>query len=159
MVDMLNKMNTVEKALTQELGRAPRACELAERMKTKPEKIRQLRELRQQVVSLDSAVSEDNDTTIEEITSDTSIESPVETVGRKILKGTVREALSVLNDREKIVIALRYGLGDDNPRTLEEIGKVFNVTREHIRKIEIEALQKLRESDSLGKLAALAAEM
>ena len=159
MVDMLNKMNTMEKALTQELGRAPRACELAERMKTKPEKIRQLRELRQQVVSLDSAVSEDNDTTIEEITSDTSIESPVETVDRNILKDTVHEALSVLNDREKIVIALRYGLTDGNQRTLEEIGKVFNVTREHIRKIEIEALQKLRESDSLGKLAALAAEI
>ena len=159
MVDMLNKMNTVEKALTQELGRAPRACELAERMKTKPEKISQLKELRQQVVSLDSAVSEDNDTTIEEMTSDTSIESPVKTVERNILKDTVREALTALNDREKIVIAMRYGLTDGNQRTLEEIGKVFNVTREHIRKIEIEALQKLRESDSLGKLAALAAEI
>lgn len=159
MVDMINKMNTVEKALTQELGRAPRVYEVAFRMKAKPEKIHQLRELQQQVVSLDSAVSDDNDTTIGEITSDKNIESPIDTVERNMLKDTVREALSGLNDREQIVIALRYGLSDGNQRTLEEIGKVFNVTREHIRKIEIESLRKLRESDSLGKLAALAAEI
>lgn len=159
MVDMINKMNTAEKALTQELGRAPRVYEVALRMKVKPEKISQLRELRQQVVSLDSAVSDDNDTTIGEITSDTSIESPVDTAERNMLKDTVREALSVLNDREQMVISLRYGLSDGNQRTLEEIGRVFNVTREHIRKLEIDALRKLRESDSLGRLAALAKEI
>lgn len=159
MVDMINKMNTVEKALTQELGRAPRVCEVALRMKVKPEKIQQLQELRQQVVSLDSAVSEDNDTTVGEITSDTNIESPVETVERHILRDSVREALSALSEREQMVLSLRYGLSDGNQRTLEEIGKVFNVTREHIRQIEIDALQKLRESDSLGKLAALAQEI
>lgn len=156
MVDMLSKMNTVEKTLMQQLGREPRTSEIARRMKTTPERICQLRDLRQQVVSLDSAVSDDNDTTIGELTSDTKSESSFEQVERHMLCESVRQALSALTEREQMVMSMRYGLSDGVPRNLDEIGRVFNVTREHIRKLERGALDKLRQSNQLKMLAELA---
>jgi RNA polymerase sigma factor (sigma-70 family) len=156
MVDMLSKMNTVEKKLQNDLGRAPSDDEIASSMRVKPERIPQLRELRQQVVSLDATISDDNDATIGEMTSDTNTESPIDVTERHILQESVRAALSMLNEREQMVVSMRYGLSDGVQRTLDEIGHVFNVTREHIRKLEMCALDKLRTSNRLKVLAELA---
>lgn len=156
MVDMLSKMNNVEKKLTQELGRSPSDDEIASCMRVKTERIPQLRELRQQVVSLDAAISDDNDATIGEMTYDTRTESPVDVTERHIIQDSVRAALSMLTEREQMVISMRFGLSDGIQRTLDEIGRVFNVTREHIRKLEMAALDKLRTSNKLKVLAELA---
>lgn len=155
MVDMLNKMNSVEKTLTQELGRVPSIDEVADKMKKDVEKIQQLRELRQQTVSLDCAVSEDNDTTIGELVKDETIEDPIVSVERHMVQEKVREALSMLSEREQVVIDLRFGLSDGNGHTLDEIGRIFNVTREHIRQIEINAIEKLKQFNGLKALAEL----
>lgn len=156
MVDMISKMNTVEKKLLNELGRSPSDEEIASCMRVKTERIPQLRELRQQVVSLDATISDDNDATIGEMTCDTRTESPVDVTERHIIQDSVRAALSMLTEREQMVVSMRYGLSDGIQRTLDEIGRVFNVTREHIRKLEMAALDKLRTSNRLKVLAELA---
>lgn len=153
MVDALNKLNNVEKALTQSLGREPADREIAARMGITKEKLSQLRKFRQMSISLDSSIRGDDDTTYGDLMSDERSEDAAEETERLQVKEKVRDALSGLTERERLVIDLRYGLSDGCDRTLEEIGRVFNVTREHIRQVEIGALAKLRES---GQLMALA---
>ena len=156
-IDQLNKLDKVERELSQSMHRPPTSEEVSKAMGVSREDVNQLRDIRQQTVSLDGAVGEDNDTPLVDIISDERIESPVEAAERSLVCETVHKALSGLTEREKMVIDMRFGLSDGTVRTLEEIGKVFNVTREHIRQVELEALSKLRSSSALSTLSALGA--
>ena len=151
-IDQLNKLDKIERELSQVLRRAPTVEESAEAMGMSCEEVNHLRDIRQQTVSLDGAIEYDIDTAIVDVISDDSVESPVEATEKSLVCDTVRKALSGLTEREKMVVDMRFGLTDGTVRTLEEIGRLFNVTREHIRQVELEALSKLRNSDSLGAL-------
>ena len=155
-VDHLNKLNAKETALTNKLGRAPRVYELASAMGMSCGAIRQLMETRQQVVSLDSPMDGETDTTIGAVIKNESSEDPAEKSEQNMLRERVQKALECLNDRERMVISMRFGMEDGAPRTLEDIGRLFNVTREHIRQVEIEAFEKLRTSADAAALAELA---
>lgn len=152
MVETINKLIRVSRQLLQQLGRDPTSAEIAEKMGISEERVCEIQKIAQDPVSLENPVGEEEDSKIADFVEDESIKSPVEAASQLILKEQLLAAIDTLTPREQKVIRLRYGLDDSHPRTLEEVGKEFNVTRERIRQIEAKALRKLRNPNRCKKL-------
>ena len=152
MVETINKLVRVNRQLLQELGREPRPDELAKAMDTTEEKVREIMKIAQEPVSLETPIGEEEDSHLGDFIADESERSPQEAAEAEILKEEIESVLDTLTGREKTVIKLRFGLIDGQPRTLEDVGREFNVTRERIRQIEGKALRKLRHPSRSRRL-------
>ncbi|MGT2666056.1 RNA polymerase sigma factor RpoD [Streptococcus rifensis] len=144
MVETINKLVREQRNLLQELGQDPTPNQIAERMDMTPDKVREILKIAQEPVSLETPIGEEDDSHLGDFIEDEVIESPEEYTTRIVLREQLDEVLDTLTDREENVLRLRFGLDDGKMRTLEDVGKVFNVTRERIRQIEAKALRKLR---------------
>ena len=154
MVETINKMTRIQRQLIQDLGREPSAEEISEAMggELTPKRIREIQRIAMEPVSLETPIGEEDDSHLGDFIEDKDSESPVEYTTRQLLKEELYGILKDLSDREERVIRLRYGLDDNRPRTLEEVGKEFGVTRERIRQIEAKAIKKLRHPTRSKKL-------
>lgn len=152
MVETINKLVRCQRQLMQELGREPSPEEIAAKMETTPEKVREIIKISQEPISLESPVGEEDDSNLGDFIPDTDAISPDEYASNELLKDELRNVLETLTDREERVLRLRFGLDDGRMRTLEEVGKEFGVTRERIRQIEAKALRKLRHPSRSKKL-------
>ena len=152
MVETIHRLSRTSKQLMQELGRDPTNAEIAERMGISENRVIEIQKIAQDPVSLESPVGEEDESRISDFVEDESIKSPTENAAQDILKTQLLQVIETLTPREQKVIRLRYGLDDCHPRTLEEVGKEFNVTRERIRQIEAKALRKLRHPNRSKKL-------
>jgi RNA polymerase primary sigma factor len=152
MIETINKLMRVQKKLIQKLGREPTEKELSDEMEMKPDQVRQVYRMAQQPISLQSKVGDNDDAKYGDFIPDTSAENPSEQTAYSMLRERLQEILTTLTDRERQVLDFRFGLTDGFSRTLEEVGKQFNVTRERIRQIEAKALRKLRHPSRLKKL-------
>ena len=152
MVETIHKVSRVQRQLLQENGREATPEEIAVAMNTTPEKIRDIMKIAQDPVSLETPIGEEEDSHLADFIEDEDSPSPEEAAASTLLHEQLEEVLNTLTEREKIVLELRYGLNDGRPRTLEEVGKVFNITRERIRQIEAKALRKLRQPSRSKKL-------
>ena len=152
MVETINKLIRIQRQLLQEYGREPTNEEVAKEMGITVEKVREIKKVSQDPVSLETPIGEEEDSHLGDFIADDDIPSPVDAAAYAMLQKQLREVLDTLSDREKKVLILRFGLDDGRPRTLEEVGKEFNVTRERIRQIEAKALRKLRHPSRSKKL-------
>lgn len=152
MVETIHKLSRVSKQLMQELGRDPTTSEVAERMGISEQRVSEIQKIAQDPVSLESPVGEEDESKIGDFVEDDNMKSPAESAAQDILKAQLLAVIETLTPREQKVIRLRYGLDDNHPRTLEEVGKEFNVTRERIRQIEAKALRKLRNPNRSKRL-------
>jgi RNA polymerase primary sigma factor len=152
MVETINKLIRVSRSLLQELGREPVAEEIAERMLITPEKVREIVKVSQEPVSLETPIGEEEDSHLGDFIPDNQALAPSDAASHKLLKEQVESVLEGLTGRERRVLQLRFGLEDGRTRTLEEVGREFNVTRERIRQIEAKALRKLRHPSRSRKL-------
>ena len=152
MIETINKLMRVQKRLIQKLGREPTEAELAVEIEMSPEDVRKVYRMAQQPISLQSKVGDSDDAKYGDFIPDTSAENPSEQTAYAMLRERLQEILTTLTDRERQVLDYRFGLTDGFSRTLEEVGKQFNVTRERIRQIEAKALRKLRHPSRLKKL-------
>ena len=154
MVETINKMTRIQRQLTQELAREPTAEEIADRMDgdITPERVRQIQRINLEPVSLETPIGEEDDSHLGDFIEDKEVITPNEYASNELLKNELQEILKELTPREAKVLQLRYGLEDNRPHTLEEVGKEFNVTRERIRQIEAKALRKLRHPSRSKKL-------
>ena len=144
MVETINRLARVSKKLLQKLGREPSTEEIAEEMGISPQKVAEIQKIALDPISLENPVGEEEDTKIGDFIEDTTSISPMEAATRTMLKNQLLSVINTLTPREQKVIRLRYGLDDGYPKTLEQVGQEFNVTRERIRQIEAKALRKLR---------------
>ncbi len=144
MVETINKLMRVSRKLLQELGREPNPDEIGKEMDLPPERVMEIQRIAQDPVSLNTPIGEENDTVLGEFIEDEGGTAPTDAVSDMMRKKQLLEVLETLTPREEKVLRLRYGLDDGRIRTLEEVGKIFNVTRERIRQIESKALRKLR---------------
>ena len=144
MVETMNKVLRVQRTMLQELGREPTVDELAAKVDLTPDKVRDIQRIAQEPVSLETPVGEEDDSSLGDFVEDPTAEAPATAAARVLLGEAITEALTELNDRERQVVKLRFGLDDGQVRTLEEVGKEFGVTRERIRQIESKTLAKLR---------------
>ena len=144
MVETINKLVREQRNLLQELGQDPTPEQIGERMDMTPDKVREILKIAQEPVSLETPIGEEDDSHLGDFIEDEVIENPVDYTTRVVLREQLDEVLDTLTDREENVLRLRFGLDDGKMRTLEDVGKVFNVTRERIRQIEAKALRKLR---------------
>lgn len=151
MVETINRFIRTSRKLMQELGREPTPEEVAKEMGIEPEKVREIIKVSQEPTSLEAPVGEEKDSTLGDFIPDEEIR-PEDQASAELLKAHLAEVLDTLNDREKKVLKLRFGLEDGRQRTLEEVGKEFGVTRERIRQIEAKALRKLRHPTRSKKL-------
>ena len=151
-LDAVNKLTRTQRELTQVLGRAPSFEELAEDLDLEVTRVIELRRIAQDTVSLESPVGEDDDGTLGDLVEDVDSERPADVATFSSLQDQLAAALEGLNDREREVLIMRFGLADGRTRTLEEVGSHFKVTRERIRQLETKALAKLRHPDKSGKL-------
>ena len=152
MVETINKMARVQRQMTLELNREPSDEELAEKMGISVEKVREVMKISQDPVSLDTPIGEEDDSHLGDFIKDERSMSPEEYATNEILKEEIQNVLMTLQEREREVLELRFGLVDGTSHTLEEVGKKFNVTRERIRQIEAKALRKLRHPSRAKKL-------
>ena len=152
MVETINKLARVQRQLTLELNREPSEEELAKKMGVSVEKIREIYKISQDPVSLETPIGEEDDSHLGDFIKDERNQSPEEFATNEMLKDEISEVLLTLTEREEKVIRLRFGLEDGKPRTLEEVGQMFGVTRERIRQIEAKALRKLRHPSRSRKL-------
>jgi RNA polymerase primary sigma factor len=152
MVETINKLIRVQRGLLQELGREPTAEETAERMLITPDKVREIQKVSQEPVSLETPIGEEEDSHLGDFIPDNQALAPSDAASHKLLKEQVESVLEGLTLRERRVLQLRFGLEDGRTRTLEEVGREFNVTRERIRQIEAKALRKLRHPSRSRKL-------
>ena len=154
MVETINKMTRVQRQLVQELGRDPTAEEISEKMEgtLSPERIREIQRIALEPVSLETPIGEEDDSHLGDFIEDKDAQSPEEYTTKSLLKDELYEIMKDLTDREERVLRLRYGLDDNRPRTLEEVGREFGVTRERIRQIEAKAIRKLRHPTRAKKL-------
>ena len=152
MVETINKLIRISRQLLQELGREPTSEEIAKEMGITVEKVREIKKISQDPVSLETPIGEEEDSHLGDFIPDDDVPAPVESAAYSMLKEQLMEVLDTLSEREKKVLMLRFGLEDGRPRTLEEVGKEFNVTRERIRQIEAKALRKLRHPSRSKKL-------
>ncbi len=152
MVETINKLTRVNRQLTQKLGREPSVEEIGKEMNISEEKVREIMKISQDTVSLDTPVGEEEDSNLGTFIQDENAISPQESATQVMLKEQLLDVLNTLTPREQKVIMLRYGIEDGHSRTLEDVGKEFNVTRERIRQIEAKALKKLRQPSRSKKL-------
>ena len=156
MVETINKINRYQRSLIQELGREPTAQEISDRMdpscRLSPERIREIQKIALEPVSLETPIGEEDDSHLGDFLEDKETESPSQYTTKELLKDELYEIMKDLTDREERVLRLRYGLDDSRPRTLEEVGKEFGVTRERIRQIEAKAIRKLRHPTRAKRL-------
>jgi len=152
MVETINKLARVQRQLTLELNREPSEEELAKKMNTTVDKIREIYKISQDPVSLETPIGEEDDSHLGDFIKDESSLSPEEFATNEMLKDEISQVLETLTEREEKVVRLRFGLEDGKPRTLEEVGQMFGVTRERIRQIEAKALRKLRHPSRSRKL-------
>ena len=153
MIETINKLMRVQKKLIQKLGREPSEAELSAEMSMPAEQVRAVKRMAQQPISLQSKVGDNDDAHYGDFIPDLSSENPFEVTEGHLLKERLREILETLTDRERQVVDFRFGLTDGYSRTLEEVGRLFNVTRERIRQIEAKALRKLRHPSRMKSLA------
>ena len=152
MVETINKLTRVQRVLLQELGREPTPAEIAEKMNVTEERVREIQKIAQDPVSLETPIGEEEDSHLGDFIEDEKTATPSDSVASTMLKEQLLGVLDTLTPREEKVIRLRYGIDDGKPRTLEEVGREFNVTRERIRQIEAKALRKLRHPSRSKKL-------
>ena len=155
MMDTITQMQTAENTLIKRLGRAPNDAEIAEEAGLTVGKVREAKRVAPEPISLFEPVGEDN-ATIGDFIEDQDAGAPFELVLARMNQADLREVLSRLNDRERQVIEMRYGLGADEPKTLDEVGRLFSVTRERIRQIESKALAKMRNPGGPARLRRVA---
>jgi len=144
MIESINKLVRTSRRLIQEYGREPSAEEIAEEMQMSADKVRSILKIAQEAISLETPVGDDGDSNFGDFIEDKSAESPANATAFSVFQEKLDEVLGSLTEREEKVLRLRFGLGDGYPRTLEEVGSVFNVTRERVRQIEAKALRKMR---------------
>ena len=152
MVETINKLTRVSRQLLQELGREPSPEEIAEEMEIPVDRVREIQKISQEPVSLETPIGEEEDSHLGDFLPDEDIPAPQDAAASTILKEQLVEVLGTLTEREQKVLRLRFGLDDGRARTLEEVGREFNVTRERIRQIEAKALRKLRHPSRSRKL-------
>ena len=152
MVETINKLIRVSRQLLQELGREPTAEEIAKEMDMPVDRVREILKISQEPVSLETPIGEEEDSHLGDFIQDDNVPVPAEAAAQTLLKEQLDEVLATLTEREQKVLRLRFGLDDGRPRTLEEVGKEFDVTRERIRQIEAKALRKLRHPSRSRKL-------
>ncbi len=152
MVETINKLVRIQRQLLQDLGREPTTDEIATHMEMTPEKVREIQKLSQEPVSLETPVGEEEDSSLGDFIEDADAVVPLERASFRLLQEQLESVLHTLSGREKEVIRLRFGLVDGQPRTLEDVGKKFGVTRERIRQIESKTLSKLRHPSRSQKL-------
>ncbi|PCM40778.1 RNA polymerase sigma factor RpoD [Mammaliicoccus sciuri] len=152
MVETINKLIRVQRQLLQDLGRDPFPEEIGEEMDLPPEKVREILKIAQEPVSLETPIGEEDDSHLGDFIEDQDAQSPSDHAAYELLKEQLEDVLDTLTDREENVLRLRFGLDDGRTRTLEEVGKVFGVTRERIRQIEAKALRKLRHPSRSKRL-------
>lgn len=152
MVETINKLIRVSRQLLQELGREPTPEEIAEEMNMPTDRVREILKISQEPVSMETPIGEEEDSHLGDFIQDDHVEVPVDAATFTLLHEQLMEVLDTLTDREQKVLRLRFGLDDGRPRTLEEVGREFNVTRERIRQIEAKALRKLRHPSRSKKL-------
>ena len=151
-VDMINKLIRSRRDLSQDLGREPTIEEIAKELEIDPDRVEELNKIAQNPVSLETPVGEEDDSTLGDFVEDGSAEVPVEAATFRLLQDYISHALEGLNDRERDVLIMRFGLEDGRVRTLEEVGERFGVTRERIRQLETKALAKLRHPNNSRRL-------
>jgi RNA polymerase primary sigma factor len=152
MVESINKVHRVQRQMLQDLEREPTVEELAEAVGLSEDRVREIQRISLDLLSLDAPVGEEDDSNLSDFIEDQAAEAPADAAARRMLNRAVIDALDELNDREKAVVRLRFGLDDGQARTLEEVGKEFGVTRERIRQIESKTLAKLRHPHRSQKL-------
>ncbi len=152
MVETINKLIRVSRQLLQSLGREPSAEEIAVEMEMSPDRVREIMKIAQEPVSLETPIGEEEDSHLGDFIEDQDAPAPAEAASFRLLKEQLEEVLNTLTPREEKVLRLRFGLDDGRARTLEEVGQIFNVTRERIRQIEAKALRKLRHPSRSKKL-------
>lgn len=152
MVETINKLIRVQRQLLQELGREPYPEEIAEKMNLPVERVREIQKISQEPVSLETPIGEEEDSHLGDFIQDDNVPVPAEAAAFTLLKEQLVDVLNTLTEREQKVLRLRFGLDDGRARTLEEVGKEFDVTRERIRQIEAKALRKLRHPSRSRKL-------
>ena len=152
MVETINKLTRVQRLLLQELGREPTPEEIAEKMGVTEDRVHEILKIAQDPVSLETPIGEEEDSHLGDFIEDEKTMTPGDSVAFTMLKEQLLHVLDTLTPREEKVLRLRYGIDDGKPRTLEEVGKEFNVTRERIRQIEAKALRKLRHPSRSKKL-------
>ncbi|BAQ11402.1 RNA polymerase sigma factor rpod [Bacillus sp. OxB-1] len=152
MVETINKLIRVQRQLLQDLGREPTPEEIGEEMDLTAEKVREILKIAQEPVSLETPIGEEDDSHLGDFIEDSEAQSPSDHAAYELLKEQLEDVLDTLTDREENVLRLRFGLDDGRTRTLEEVGKVFGVTRERIRQIEAKALRKLRHPSRSKRL-------
>ncbi|GMA52167.1 RNA polymerase sigma factor SigA [Alicyclobacillus contaminans] len=152
MVETINKLIRISRQLLQELGREPTAEEIAAEMDLSPEKVREIQKIAQEPVSLETPIGEEDDSHLGDFIPDDDALAPADAAAYELLKEQLEDVLDTLTEREENVLRLRFGLDDGRTRTLEEVGKVFGVTRERIRQIEAKALRKLRHPSRSKRL-------
>ena len=144
MVETIHKVSRASRQLLQELGREPTTEEIAQALDITPDKVRDIMKIAQDPVSLETPIGEEEDSHLGDFVEDTDSPAPSEAASYSLLREQLCNVLHTLTPREEQVLKLRFGLEDGRPRTLEEVGKQFNITRERIRQIEAKALRKLR---------------
>ncbi|MBR3159582.1 MAG: sigma-70 family RNA polymerase sigma factor, partial [Atopobiaceae bacterium] len=152
MVETINKLVRVQRQLLQDLGRDPTPEEIGEEMGMTAERVREIQRISQEPVSLETPIGEEEDSQLGDFIEDSTAVAPPEAASDSMLREQLEQVLDGLADRERKVIKFRFGLEDGHPRTLEEVGREFGVTRERIRQIESKTLVKLRHPSRSGKL-------
>ena len=152
MVETINKLARIQRQLLQDLGREPTADEIAEQMEMPSERVREIQKISQEPVSLETPIGEEEDSHLGDFIEDSEAVIPLERASFMLLQQQLNSVLHTLAGREQEVIEMRFGLTDGQPKTLEEVGKRFGVTRERIRQIESKTLSKLRHPSRSQKL-------
>ena len=152
MVETINKLTRVTRQLIQKLGRDPTVSEIATAMGLSEERVMEIQRIAMDPISLETTIGDEEDSKISDFIEDETAQSPLEAAAQKLLREQLLSVIETLTPREQKVIRMRYGLDNSHPRTLEEVGKEFNVTRERIRQIEAKALRKLRHPNRSKKL-------
>jgi RNA polymerase primary sigma factor len=152
MVETINKLAAVQRGLSQDLGREPTIEEIAADLELEPAKVTELRRIAQDPLSLETPLGEEEDSTLGDFVPDLDAEAPVTAASFKLLQEYLGIVLEELNEREREVLIMRFGLRDGKIHTLEQVGRYFNVTRERIRQLETKALAKLRQPSRARKL-------
>ncbi len=152
MIETINKIKKESRIILQETGKEPTAEELSKKLELPVDKVKAILEMNQDPISLETPVGSEEDSELGDFVEDDKFINPYDATTRVLLKEQLDEVLKTLNEREEMVLRYRYGLDDGSPKTLEEVGKIFNVTRERIRQIEVKALRKLRHPSRRKKL-------